>query len=187
VTLDDAVVQRVNDLGTTPWTGETFRHTSHGRDPLSGIGARRFGGRWNPADVCSTLYLAQPLATCLDEYARMARAAGQEPEQMLDKPRQLHTVEVTELPVLDLRTEASLAYVGLNMDDITDEDWTACQTVGHAAYFLDVAGIIASSATGSGLVVAAFEGRAQPKQLTLRASQPLDAAYYRKNRAAIQP
>ena len=182
MTLDDRVVQRVNDLGTIAWSGQTFRHTSLGRDPLSGAGARRFGGRWNPPDLCSTLYLAQPQATCLDEFARMARAASQEPAEMLSKPRELHTIDVSDLAVLDLRTEAALEYVGLQFDDIVDEDWTACQTVGHAAYFLDMGGIVTPSATGSGLVIAAFEGRARPRQLTLSQTQALDATHYEENR-----
>jgi len=179
VTLDDEVVQRVNDLGPTPWSGQTFRHTSRGREPLSGTGARRFGGRWNPADICATIYLAQPKLTCLDEFARLARANNQAPEDMLRLPRELQTIDVANLPVLDLREEASLEYVGLRMEDILDEDWTACQAVGHAAFFLDYGGIVASSATGSGLVIAAFEARVKPGELTVLSTETLDAASYK--------
>jgi len=179
VSLDEEVVQRVNDLGTTPWSGQTFRHTSRGRDPLSGVGARRFGGRWNPADICATVYLAQPKLTCLDEFARLAQANNQPPEDMLRLPRELHTIDVTALPVLDLRDEESLDYVGLRMEDILDEEWTACQTVGHAAFFLDYGGIVAPSATGAGLVIAVFEARMKPGELTLRSTETLDAVTYR--------
>jgi RES domain-containing protein len=134
--LDEDVVERVNDLGTTPFTGTTYRHTTTGRDPLSGVGARLHGGRWNPAGVCSTIYLAQPLATCLLEFDRLAEANGIAPITMLRSPRTLHTIEVRDLPVLDLRDPGRLAYVGLSSGDIADDDWTACQTVGHAAHFL---------------------------------------------------
>ncbi len=151
MSLDEEVVQRVNDLRTTPWSGQTFRHTSRGRDPLSGVGARRFGGRWNPADICATVYLAQPKLTCLDEFARLAQANNQPPEDMLRLPRDLHTIDVTALPVLDLRDEESLDY----------------------------GGIVAPSATGAGLVIAVFEARMKPGELTVRSTEALDADTYR--------
>jgi RES domain-containing protein len=181
--LDEEVVQRVNDLGTTPFTGTTYRHTTAGRDPLSGVGARLHGGRWNPAGVCSTIYLAQPLATCLLEFDRLAEANGIDPITMLRSPRTLHTIEVRDLPVLDLRDPDRLAYVGLSPDDIADDDWTACQTVGHAAHFLDMSGIVAASATGQGVVIAAFEARVGPDQLTVTATVPLDEVTYRAGHA----
>lgn len=80
--------------------------------------------------------------------------------------------------MLDLRDEESLDYVGLRMEDILDEEWTACQTVGHAA-FLDYGGIVAPSATGAGLVIAVFEARMKPGELTLRSTETLDAVTYR--------
>jgi RES domain-containing protein len=182
VTLDEQVVQRVNDLGTITWSGQTFRHTSRGRDALSGVGARRFGGRWNPPDVCATIYLAQPMSTCLDEFARLALAANQSPEDMLRSPRELHTVNVTDLRVLDLRQEQNLDYVGLRLDDIRDDDWTACQSIGHAAFFLNYGGIAAPSATGAGLVIAAFESRLESGQLKLIETKALDITVYQNGR-----
>lgn len=177
--LDEDVVQRVNDLGITRFSGTTYRHTTAGRDPLSGVGARLNGGRWNPAEVCSTIYLAQPRATCLREFGRLAEANGLDPITMLRSPRTLYTIDVRDLPILDLRDPEHLGYVGLSPDDIADDDWTACQTVGHAAYFLDMGGVIAASATGHGLVIAAFEARVAAEQLTVADSTALDAATYR--------
>jgi RES domain-containing protein len=176
--LNEAVVQRVNDLGTTPWSGRTFRYTSAGRDPLSGAGARLAGGRWNPRDIFATVYLAQPRETSLGEFDRLAASVGLDPLVMLRRPYELHTIDVTDLPLLDLRTDDALAYVGLTGDDIADDDWTACQAVGHAAYFLELGGVIAPSATGTGLVVAAFETRLAPGGLRLVETIALDAATY---------
>lgn len=176
--LDEEVVQRVNDLGSSLWSGVAHRHTSAGRDPLSGVGARLNGGRWNPRDLCSTVYLAQPLRACLAELDRLAEASGTTTTQLLRAPRALHTVEVKQAPLLDLRTENALGYVGLSLDDIRDDDWTACQAVGHAAYFLEMAGVVAPSATGEGLVIALFETRIAPEQLLVAGSVRLDAATY---------
>jgi len=177
--LDEDVVQRVNDLGTTLFSGTVYRHTSAGRDPLSGVGARLNGGRWNPAGVCGAIYLAQPRATCLREFDRLAEATGLDPLMLLRSPRTLHTIEVRDLPVLDLRDPERLSYARLSLNDIGDDDWTACQSAGHAAYFLGMSGVVAASATGQGVVIAAFEPRVAPEQLTVIDHTPLDEATYR--------
>lgn len=176
--LDEDVVQRVDDLGSAPWSGTVHRHTTTGRDPLSGIGARLSGGRWNPRDLCSTVYLAQPLRACLAELDRLAEATGVSTSTLLRAPRSLHTIEVSGVALLDLREEEALRYVGLSLDDIRDDDWTACQTVGHAAFFLEMAGVIAPSAAGQGLVIALFEARLTAGQLRLNGSITLDQATY---------
>lgn len=181
--LDEDVVQRVNDLGTTTWSGATHRYTTAGRDPRSGTGARLFGGRWNPRDAFPTLYLAQPVAACIAELDRTAAAAGLRPVAMIRKGLTLHALTVQEMQVLDLREASALRQVGLELEDISDDDWTACQAVGHAAYFLNFDGVLAPSATGTGLVLAAFETRLRPDQLTLDRSEPLSEDLYLRLRA----
>lgn len=174
--LDDRLVQLVDDLGSTAWSGTAYRHTTRRRDPLSGEGARRYGGRWNPPDSFPTVYLAQPLATCAAELERLAVAAATKVTSLL--PRDLHTIAVRDLPVLDLRDDAALRSVGLSIEDIRDDDWSACQNVGHAAYFLDMAGVIAPSATGAGVVIATFELRIKPGQVEHVTTTTLDEAAY---------
>lgn len=70
---------------------------------------------------------------------------------LIDHGLELHTLDAHDLRVLDLRSDSALNQVGLTTDDIADEDWTACQAVGHAAYFLDYDGVLAPSASGLGL------------------------------------
>lgn len=157
--LDEALVQRVDSLGTSSWTGRSFRYTTASRDPLSGAGARLNGGRWNPADIFATVYLATPETAVIGELDRAAAALGTSAEQMAPGRFRLHTVDVHALPVLDLRTAEARDEVGLTLDDIEDDDWTACQSVGEAAWFLGFSGLIAPSASGRGYVLAAFEVR----------------------------
>lgn len=179
--LDEDVVQRVDQLGLTRWTGQTHRYTTGNRDPLSGAGARLFGGRWNPKDIYATVYLAAPLKACLGEVERTAASQGTSPEVMLKAEYRLHTVEITDIPILDLRSKEALAHVGLTPSDIEDPDWTACQSIGNAAWFLGHAGVLAPSATGSGNVLAAFETRASPF-LTVTRSEPLTPESYEELR-----
>lgn len=178
VPLDEDVVQQVNDAGSTPWSGTVHRYTAAEYEPLSGEGAYKFGGRWNPRRIFPTIYLARPLSASMGELRRLAEATSVDPQALLRRGYVLHDIEVVDLPVLDLRTPAALAFVGLSVDDIADDDWAACQSVGHAAWFLEYAGVLAPSATGDGHVLAAFEHRIQPGQIAVLESRPLDLETY---------
>lgn len=155
------------------WTGLTFRHTAARRDPLSGAGARLNGGRWNPKDLFAALYLAEPVATCMGELVRMAQSQGVPVAVLLRVPRVLHDVQVTEARVLDLTAPEHRAAIGLADSDISDSDWTICQQVGHAAWFLGLQGILAPSATGGGNVLTLFEGRIDPGQVSVVSSREI--------------
>ena len=137
-----------------------------------------FGGRWNPPDLFPTIYLAEPLRTGMLELDRLAEASGTTAQRLISRGYELHTIQVLDLSVLDLRTESALAAVGLNHDDIADDDRTACQSVGQAAWFLQMQGVLAPSASGEGHVLAVFENRTHPGQLTVAATTPLDLATY---------
>lgn len=182
--LDEGLVQRVDARGTTPWSGECFRYTAARRDPLSGEGARRFGGRWNPPLLFPAIYFADSARACMVEVERAAKAASTTAEKMLEAAYRLHTVDVAELEILDLRTPDAQEAVGLEVDDIFGDDWAACQAVGHAAWFLHMQGVLASAAGGVGLVVTAYGQRIRPGQLAVRTSIDLTAEEYRLLRAS---
>ncbi len=97
---------------------------------------------------------------------------------MLRRGLSLHELTVQGMQVLDLRAPDALASVGLMREDIADDDWTRCQAIGHAAFFLDFDGVLAPSATGVGVVLAAFETRLEAGQLRLVNSQPLTDDLY---------
>lgn len=65
--LDEGLVQRIDARGTIEWSETCYRYTGAHRDALSGEGARRFGGRWNPPLLFPAIYLAdsaQALSSC---------------------------------------------------------------------------------------------------------------------------
>ncbi|MCK2028077.1 RES domain-containing protein [Microbacterium sp. SSW1-47] len=171
--IDERLVARIDRQGSTVWSGVTFRHAAPRRDPLSGAGARLFGGRWNPKDLFAALYLATPVEACMGELVRMAQSQGVPIDVLLQVPRVLHEIEVSEARVLDLTTPAARTAIGLEDSDIADSDWTICQQVGHAAWFLGLQGVIAPSASGHGLVLTLFEGRLDPGQVSVTASRGL--------------
>lgn len=180
--LDEELLQRIDARGTTPWSGRCFRYTGAHRDPLSGEGARRFGGRWNPPLLFSAIYLSDSAQACMVEVERAAQAASTNPEKMLEASYRLHTIEAADLAVLDLTTPEARDAVGLEDEDIHGEDWSACQAVGHAAWFLHVQGVLVPAAGGVGLVITAYEQRTRPGQLQISHSEDLTPDRYRELR-----
>lgn len=131
-----------------------WRHIRHGRDPLAGTGARIQGGRWNPPNSFSVLYLATDKATVAAEFRRLAARQRLSPESFL--PRAMYSYDIELTALLDLTDDAVREAVGLTADDLRGDDPSPCQAVGEAAYACRRSGIIAPSATGLGTVVAAF-------------------------------
>lgn len=173
--LNEQVVASVDALGPTPFSAVAYRYTTAHREPLSGEGSRRHGGRWNPKDLFPTIYLAIPESTCMGEVQRAAASNHLSVERMLSVPYVFHTIAIQGLHVLDLRSVDALNRVGLQAEDISG-DWSACQTVGHAAWFLDFAGVLAPSAMGKGLTLAVFEHKAGPGQVRFQSTVPLTSA-----------
>ncbi|TYQ10487.1 UNVERIFIED_ORG: hypothetical protein L601_002300000050 [Gordonia westfalica J30] len=116
------------------------------------------------------------------EVERAAQAASTTPEQLLEASYRLHTVEAAQLAVLDLTTSDAREAVGLEDEDIYGEDWSACQAVGHAAWFLHVQGLLVPAAGRVGLVITAYEQRLRPDQLRVSSSENLTPARYRELR-----
>lgn len=148
--LDEGLVQRIDARGTIEWSETCYRYTGAHRDALSGEGARRFGGRWNPPLLFPAIYLADSAQACMVEVERAAQAASTTAEKMLEAAYRLHTIDVTDLAVLDLTTPQAREAVGLENDDIYGDDWSGCQAVGHAAWFLHMQGVLVPAAGGVG-------------------------------------
>lgn len=88
--LDEGLVQRIDARGTIEWSETCYRYTGAHRDALSGEGARRFGGRWNPPLLFPAIYLADSAQACMVEVERAAQAASTTAEKMLEAAYRLH-------------------------------------------------------------------------------------------------
>ncbi|MFN0095798.1 MAG: RES domain-containing protein [Dehalococcoidia bacterium] len=169
--VDSDLLAAVDACPRSAWSGTVYRHTAPHRDPLSTIGAQLNGGRWNPKDLFGALYLADSQETCQAEFERMAESQGLSPADFL--PRDLHVLEVSGLVVLDLRDPSIRARIGLSDAILSADGWKPCQDVAAAAHFLGFGGIVAPSATGTGFVVAAFDGRSRLGQVRLVRTESL--------------
>jgi len=154
------LVGALDALGPSSYAGEAYRHVAENHHPLSGAGARSQGGRWNPPQSFTTLYLALEPTTVQAEFARMAALQGLALSAFL--PRRMYRYEVNLTAVVDLRAPGARRALDLTDDQRSADDLQACQTVGEAAQYLGREGILAPSATGSGTVLAVFFDRLQP-------------------------
>ncbi|MEX2228197.1 MAG: RES family NAD+ phosphorylase [Dehalococcoidia bacterium] len=167
---DADILGAIDALGTTTWSGIAFRHTSEGRAPLSGEGARQAGGRWNPPGV-PAIYLAETLETCIAEFRRMAGGQARGP---ISFRRTLHRIRVSGLSVLDVSTETAMESVRLTYSDVTSDDRTVCQGIGYLARYLGIEAVLALSATGRGRAIAVFPDVDQAaSKLEVIESQPM--------------
>ena len=131
-----------------------YRHTSPAYTPLSGDGARRQGGRWNPPDSFRVVYTALEVETVDREFARFVLRAG------VTKPsitrRQLATIRVRLSRVLDLTNEVTRDALGVSEAEITSDDLAIARAIGEAAHHLGYEAVLAPSGAGRGNVLAIF-------------------------------
>jgi RES domain-containing protein len=86
----------------------------HARDPLSGEGARRYGGRFNPKGM-PALYTAQSVMTAIREANQIGTL----------QPTTLIAYEADIGAILDATDPAALTSQGLSLPDLAANDWRA--------------------------------------------------------------
>ncbi|MGH3440985.1 MAG: RES family NAD+ phosphorylase [Nitriliruptorales bacterium] len=164
------MLERVDALKPTSFPGPAWRHVRPEYPPLSGEGARIIGGRWNPPESFPTLYLGLNVDIVVAEFHRHLARQGLRAQDAL--PRVLYEYAVRLGRVLDLRDPDTLQALGLH-PDLSSAPAARCQEVGEAAHYLGLEGILASSAAGSGDVLAVYLDRQLPDS-TLEVTQSSD-------------
>lgn len=156
----DEIVAALDGITASDYEGAAYRHIAVGYNALSGEGARRAGGRWNPAESFATLYVATHRDTAIREFRRLAARQNLSPASFL--PRDLFTYEVRMQHVVDLTNEEHVRAAALTADDLRADDARRCQAVGQAAHHAGFEAIRAPSATQDGEVLAIFLDRLLP-------------------------
>lgn len=155
-----ALVASVDRLAAATYQGRAFRHIAARYPSLSGRGARINGGRWNPPESFSVLYLAMDLATVAGEFRRHATRQGLALGDFL--PRTVYRYDVALTELLDVRDPVASATVGLTAADLRSDHLGPCQRVGEAAQRAGREGLLAPSATGAGEVLVVFMDSIRP-------------------------
>ena len=133
--------------------GEAWRHCNPNYDPLSGEGARRHGGRFNPPGI-PTLYLCTTTECAQAEYSKQSTHKSLPASYLYRISANLH-------PVLDLTREETRSTVDVMLDDLVSDDWRTCQVVGKRAYDKGFQAVLSWSSTGQDKIMAVFTKRAE--------------------------
>lgn len=149
--LDPALIAR---LPTTAYRGAGFRQQAPKYDPLSGEGARRRGGRFNPPQSFPVLYLCTTRACTVAEFLRAGNRLAIGPEGLI--PRQLFRYEVGLDRIVDLSVTWIHERLGLAQTDLVGEDLSLTRSIGEAAHALGIQAIRSRSATEQDQVLAVF-------------------------------
>jgi RES domain-containing protein len=154
---DPRLIELVDQLPRTAYSGEAFRHQGPGYQPLNAEGSRIHGGRWNPRESFPVLYLALSVPTAAAEFYRLAERQGMQAARLL--PRRLYRYEVQLSAVADLTDREARQPIGLAPEDLSADNAHCCQEIGEAVHYAGFEAIHAPSATGQGEILAVMFDR----------------------------
>lgn len=106
------------------YSGLLYRalNPSFARTPLSGEGASKYGGRYNPPGM-PALYTSQSIVTAIREANQIGTL----------QPTTLVAYEADLNPIFDAASTSALASYGLTQSDIATDDWRmVMRTAGKA-------------------------------------------------------
>lgn len=144
---DPQLLDQLEALPSAPWNGTAWRHMFNDYPPER---VNTGGARWNPRGV-GAIYTALDAETALAE----GQHAVDVQRRRLFAKRVLYEVEIQAEDVVDLTGEGLLNTLGLTIEQLASDDFTACQQVGGALAWLGRGGLVVPSARndGSNLVI----------------------------------
>ncbi len=142
--LSDAVHDRdlldaLAALQPVPYVGETYRASGRVRSPLVGSLS---GGRWAPPQSFETLY------TSLDPVGAIAELFFHYSRQPIFPSADvtIHTLDVETQKTLHFADLSDLERLGVDIGSYASLDYSRCQQIGAAVYFLEYDGLIVPNA-----------------------------------------
>ena len=158
-----------------PLTGDYYRAAgprfTTAREIVSGVGAARGGGRWNPPGAMKVIYLSREPETALREANEHFRYHGLPVSEGL--PKVIVAVGLVLWSVLDLTDAAAFETLPGGVEALLAEDWRAVMARGHeattqafgrAAFASGLHGILVPSKPDpSGVNLLVFPGRLTKK------------------------
>jgi RES domain-containing protein len=168
------------------WAGFVYRSSSSeysNRDDLiTGAGAKKTGGRWNPMGSFHTIYASLDFETAAAEalaYNRRFRIPDH-----LAMPRVFAALEAQLARVLDLRRGPVRSALKLSVDRLTAEEWWKLQKRGKEAITQAIgrlawhakwqALIVPSAARPAGVNLIVFPANLEPPESWLKIHKPDD-------------
>jgi RES domain-containing protein len=175
---DRAILDALESLSSEKFTGELWRVTRKGRDALRGSSAK---GRWSPVGEFEVLYTSLEREGALAEIGYRLSLEPVWPSQL---QHEIHSIDAHTERTLRFADLAQLAPLGVDVARYESFDYTACQAIAAAAYFLEFDGLIVPSARAPCSNVVVFMDRmTDNNRLDVRTSEAVDWASWRSRRA----
>lgn len=142
-----------------PWSGEVFRATSveyaNRDDLLTGQGAKRAGGRWNPPGGFAAVYTSLTPETALAEYLAHHRYFGFADSDAM--PYVMVGIDMKLRKVLDLTEGAVRKALSVSLARMTDPGWRKAtrhealtQALGRLCFEAGLEAVVVPSAAAAG-------------------------------------
>lgn len=171
---DRAVLDALEAMDPEPFSGEVWRVTARGRDPLRGSTA---GGRWSPAGEFEVLYTSLERAGAL---AEIGYRLSLEPVWPSRLQHDVHHIAVRARRTLRFPDVRSLVPLGVDPARYGSFDYVATQAIAAAARFLEFDSIIVPSARSLALHLVVFlEQILEEDALVVVDTQPVDWTAWR--------
>lgn len=168
--LLDALESRLPE----PFSGETWRVTAKGRDPLRGSTA---GGRWSPPGEFEVLYTSLARVGAL---AEIGYRLSLEPVWPSRLGHELHRITARTDNSLRFADVSSLSTLGVDVRRYASFEYSVTQAIAAAAFFLDFDGLIVPSARSTELNLVIFTEKLDVgERLKVEASEPVDWSAWR--------
>jgi RES domain-containing protein len=136
------------------FAGLAYRNQAPGFDPVSGEGARRQGGRFNPPHSFPAVYICATKPCVVAELSQQAIRQGLQVADLL--PRELWVVRLDLDAVLDLGDPDVRRDLRLEIADLTRRDQGFTREIGERAHELRFQAIRSPSATDVDEVITVF-------------------------------
>lgn len=168
--LLDALESRASEA----FSGETWRVTAKGRDPLRGSTA---GGRWSPPGEFEVVYTSLAPAGAL---AEIGYRLSLEPVWPSRLEHELHRITARTDHSLRFADMNSLSTLGVDVRRYASFEYSVTQAIAAAAFFLDFDGLIVPSARSTELNLVIFNEKLDfGERLKVEASEPVDWSAWR--------
>ena len=171
---DRDVLDALEGVGETPFSGAVWRTTRKGRDPVRGSAAN---GRWSPNGEFEVLYTSLERAGSL---AEIGFRLSLEPVWPSRVQHEIHRIGAEVAKCLRFADVADLQPLGVDPARYGTFDYEATQAIAAAAHFLEFDGLLVPSARHASGNLVIFMDRIGVSSLEVVASEDVNWAEWRR-------
>lgn len=171
---DRDVLDALESIDGTPFSGAVWRTTRKGRDPVRGSAAN---GRWSPNGEFEVLYTSLERAGSL---AEIGFRLSLEPVWPSRIQHEVHRIEAEAERCLRFADVANLQPLGVDPACYGTFDYEVTQAIAAAAHFLEFDGLLVPSARHPSDNLVIFMDRVGAASLEVVTSEDVDWAEWRR-------